>query len=259
MLFPLKSMAHDSYGIMQAWREGGYSDDLIVAAKCAEHELKILCPSGAVFPQRYLCLLCISSKALPPLQHPPTAHSLPCCDPLLLPHLWRNPPHLHHLTQQVMHALAHLEDLYSSPLAHHPTYVCPALTFACPPPPLSPVPRPPSPPKASSCLGPSPLPLPTSHHNALCPPPIPPRVTYPSTRLARPFQHAMMIQQSNHVAFAPCCFLPSSFAEPILNICCPCASSISMAGVARITHPSDLPPPPGLSGPSLIIHEQYAL
>ena len=52
MLFPLKCMAHDSYGIMQAWREGGYSDDLIVAAKCAEQGLKILCPSSAVFPQR---------------------------------------------------------------------------------------------------------------------------------------------------------------------------------------------------------------
>lgn len=52
MMFPLEAMVHDSYGIMQAWREGGYSDDLIVAAKCAEHELKILCPSGAIFPQR---------------------------------------------------------------------------------------------------------------------------------------------------------------------------------------------------------------
>ena len=66
MLFPLKSMAHDSYGIMQAWREGGYSDDLIVAAKCAEHELKILCPSSAVFPQRCLGPLCISSKVPSP-------------------------------------------------------------------------------------------------------------------------------------------------------------------------------------------------
>ena len=72
MLFPLKSMAHDSYGIMQAWREGGYSDDLIVAAKCAEHELKILCPSSAVFPQRCLGPLCISSKvpSPPPLACP---------------------------------------------------------------------------------------------------------------------------------------------------------------------------------------------
>ena len=52
MLFPLESMTNDSYGIMHAWREGGYSDDLIVAAKCSEHKLKILCPSSAIFPQR---------------------------------------------------------------------------------------------------------------------------------------------------------------------------------------------------------------
>ena len=78
MLFPLKSMAHDSYGIMQAWREGGYSDDLIVAAKCAEHELKILCPSSAVFPQRCLGPLCISSKVpSPPPPPPPPPSYLP--------------------------------------------------------------------------------------------------------------------------------------------------------------------------------------
>ena len=52
MLFPLDPMTNDSYGIMHAWREGGYSDDLIVAAKCLEHKLKILCPSSAIFPQR---------------------------------------------------------------------------------------------------------------------------------------------------------------------------------------------------------------
>lgn len=31
--------------------QGGYSDDLTVASKCAEHKLKILCPSYAVLPQ----------------------------------------------------------------------------------------------------------------------------------------------------------------------------------------------------------------
>ena len=61
MLFPLKSLTCDSYGIMQAWREGGYSDDLIVAAKCAEHGLKILCPSSAIFPQRCRDPFCMSS------------------------------------------------------------------------------------------------------------------------------------------------------------------------------------------------------
>lgn len=35
----------------QAWSEGGYSDDLIVAAKCGEAGLRVLCPSSAVFRQ----------------------------------------------------------------------------------------------------------------------------------------------------------------------------------------------------------------
>ena len=36
---------------MQAWSEGGYSDDLIVASCCGEHRLRILCPPSAIFPQ----------------------------------------------------------------------------------------------------------------------------------------------------------------------------------------------------------------
>lgn len=35
----------------QAWSEGGYSDDLIVAAKCAEAGMHIHCPSSAIFRQ----------------------------------------------------------------------------------------------------------------------------------------------------------------------------------------------------------------
>lgn len=35
----------------QAWREGGYSDDLTVASVCGELGLKIICPSFAIFPQ----------------------------------------------------------------------------------------------------------------------------------------------------------------------------------------------------------------
>lgn len=35
----------------QAWSEGGYSDDLIVASSCGEHGLPIACPSSAIFPQ----------------------------------------------------------------------------------------------------------------------------------------------------------------------------------------------------------------
>ena len=36
----------------QAWSCGGYSDDLIMAAKCGEHRLPILCPPFTIFPQR---------------------------------------------------------------------------------------------------------------------------------------------------------------------------------------------------------------
>lgn len=38
--------------VAQAWEDGGYSDDLIVASTCSQHGLTILCPSFAVFPQR---------------------------------------------------------------------------------------------------------------------------------------------------------------------------------------------------------------
>ena len=40
-----------TYLDLQAWSNGGYSDDLIVAAKCGENSLSILCPSFTVFPQ----------------------------------------------------------------------------------------------------------------------------------------------------------------------------------------------------------------
>lgn len=36
---------------VQAWEEGGYSDDLTVASKCTEQGLVIYCPSYAIFPQ----------------------------------------------------------------------------------------------------------------------------------------------------------------------------------------------------------------
>lgn len=44
----------------QAWEDGGYSDDLIVASTCSQHGLTILCPSFAVFPQRYDSTRCAS-------------------------------------------------------------------------------------------------------------------------------------------------------------------------------------------------------
>lgn len=39
------------HSVPQAWADGGYSDDLIVAAKCGEAGLAILCPSSSVFRQ----------------------------------------------------------------------------------------------------------------------------------------------------------------------------------------------------------------
>ena len=39
----------------QAWEHGGYSDDLIVAAQCSHHGLRILCPAFALFPQWCAC------------------------------------------------------------------------------------------------------------------------------------------------------------------------------------------------------------
>ncbi|GMH45669.1 hypothetical protein BSKO_13632 [Bryopsis sp. KO-2023] len=42
----------DPYNIIGSWREGGYSDDLIMAGKCAENGLVIAVPTEAVFPQR---------------------------------------------------------------------------------------------------------------------------------------------------------------------------------------------------------------
>ena len=36
---------------MQAWGEGGYSDDLTVASQCTEQGLDIYCPGYSIFPQ----------------------------------------------------------------------------------------------------------------------------------------------------------------------------------------------------------------
>lgn len=46
------SYTHANMSLQQNWERGGYSDDLIVAATCGQHDLSILCPSFAVFPQR---------------------------------------------------------------------------------------------------------------------------------------------------------------------------------------------------------------
>ncbi len=41
---------------MQAWREGGYSDDLILQARCSELGLSIGVPPTAIFPQWWVIL-----------------------------------------------------------------------------------------------------------------------------------------------------------------------------------------------------------
>ncbi|KAF5834628.1 nucleotide-diphospho-sugar transferase [Dunaliella salina] len=43
---------HDRHGILQAWLDGGYSDDLILAAQCGKQGLAVATPSFAIFPQR---------------------------------------------------------------------------------------------------------------------------------------------------------------------------------------------------------------
>jgi hypothetical protein len=38
--------------LLQAWRNGGYSDDLILASFCTGQGLRIRTPSFAIFPQQ---------------------------------------------------------------------------------------------------------------------------------------------------------------------------------------------------------------
>jgi cellulose synthase/poly-beta-1,6-N-acetylglucosamine synthase-like glycosyltransferase len=47
MMFRRDDLARDAYGLVSAWRNGGYSDDLIAGTKCVEHGLKIACPEAA--------------------------------------------------------------------------------------------------------------------------------------------------------------------------------------------------------------------
>ncbi|MEW5305859.1 MAG: hypothetical protein WDW36_008374 [Sanguina aurantia] len=70
----------DHHGILRAWREGGYSDDLTLASICARDGLAVATPSFAIFPQRW---------GRGPAAHRPTAavvhhhttHSMPAVPP----------------------------------------------------------------------------------------------------------------------------------------------------------------------------------
>lgn len=95
---------------LQAWEDGGYSDDLTVASKCTELQLPIYCPGYAIFPQwcactaaccasaggiaRFICLAWAGRAAahlLPTPSQPPC--NLACCARIhRAPH--SAPPHM---------------------------------------------------------------------------------------------------------------------------------------------------------------------
>ena len=52
MMLRRASLASDVHGCASAYRDGGYSDDLILAALCDERGETVGCPFEAVFPQR---------------------------------------------------------------------------------------------------------------------------------------------------------------------------------------------------------------
>lgn len=51
MVFRSDDMKQDRLGIMAAWLDGGYSDDLTVAARVNRLNMDVFCPSYAIFPQ----------------------------------------------------------------------------------------------------------------------------------------------------------------------------------------------------------------
>lgn len=40
------------YGIYEAWKHGGYSDDMLMGSKCVEHGLTVVAAPAGIFPQR---------------------------------------------------------------------------------------------------------------------------------------------------------------------------------------------------------------
>lgn len=51
MLLRASDLRRDAHGCVTKYRDGGYSDDLILAALCDEFGLAVGCPSEAIFPQ----------------------------------------------------------------------------------------------------------------------------------------------------------------------------------------------------------------
>ena len=51
MMLRIKDFREDTHGVASKYRDGGYSDDLILAALCDEHGRRVGCPHVALFPQ----------------------------------------------------------------------------------------------------------------------------------------------------------------------------------------------------------------
>jgi hypothetical protein len=51
MLLRAVDLRRDTHGLVSKYRDGGYSDDLILAALCDQHKRLVGCPHDAIFPQ----------------------------------------------------------------------------------------------------------------------------------------------------------------------------------------------------------------
>ena len=52
MILRAADLRGNAHGCVDKYRDGGYSDDLILAALCDEHGRTVGCPADAIFPQR---------------------------------------------------------------------------------------------------------------------------------------------------------------------------------------------------------------
>lgn len=51
MMFHAEDLRDDRFGFLAAWADGGYSDDLTLAARCTQLGLLVMCPPHAIYPQ----------------------------------------------------------------------------------------------------------------------------------------------------------------------------------------------------------------
>ena len=52
LLLRAKDIHNNALNVLTEWRNGGYSDDMILSALAVQHRCRLLCPRYAVFPQR---------------------------------------------------------------------------------------------------------------------------------------------------------------------------------------------------------------